>query len=146
MVKGPFCQIFLWGAYIRGGGGGACTWTNICVLKTPLFVQALVSAHNLFLLLFFLLLFVFNNTDIVITILQKTIGYQIQFSVFGILHFSPKFNVMCKFNCSKYSLRGHIFGGGFIHGRSFPFQKLVPKRPGAYTQWGLLSEFYGSTT
>ena len=33
--------------------------------------------------------------------------------------------------------------GGLVHGRSFPFQKLVPKRPGAYTQWGLLSEFYG---
>ena len=31
-----------------------------------------------------------------------------------------------------------------MHGRSFPFQKLVPKRPGAYTRWGLLSEFYGT--
>ena len=29
------------------------------------------------------------------------------------------------------------------HGRSFPFQKLVPKCPGAYTWWGLLSGFYG---
>ena len=25
----------------------------------------------------------------------------------------------------------------------FPFQKLAPKRPGAYTRWGLLSEFNG---
>ena len=38
---------------------------------------------------------------------------------------------------------GGIFLGGLIYGRSFPFQKLVPKRPGAYTRWGLLSEFYG---
>ena len=35
-----------------------------------------------------------------------------------------------------------LFSGGLIHGRSFPFQKLVPKRPGVYTRWGLLSEFY----
>ena len=38
---------------------------------------------------------------------------------------------------------GLIFGG-LIHGRSFPFQKMVPKYPGTYTQWGLL-EFYGNT-
>ena len=38
---------------------------------------------------------------------------------------------------------GGLFSGELIHGRSFPFQKLVPKRPGAYTGWGLLSEFYG---
>ena len=49
---------------------------------------------------------------------------------------------MFKFNYSKYSPRG-LFSGGLIHGRSFPFQKLIPKRPGAYTRWGLLSEFYG---
>ena len=50
---------------------------------------------------------------------------------------------MYKFNYSKYNYpRGLIFGGGLIHGRSFPFQKLVPKRPEAYTRWGLLSEFY----
>ena len=30
-----------------------------------------------------------------------------------------------------------------MHGRSFPFQKLIPKRPGAYTRWGVLSQFYG---
>ena len=36
-----------------------------------------------------------------------------------------------------------LFWGELIHGRGFPFQKLVPKRPGAYTRWGLLSEFYG---
>ena len=39
--------------------------------------------------------------------------------------------------------RGLFSRGGLIHGRSFLFQKLVPKRPGAYKQWGLLSEFYG---
>ena len=44
---------------------------------------------------------------------------------------------------SKYNPWGLFSGGGLIHGRSFPFQKLVPKRPGAYTRWGLLSEFYG---
>ena len=57
----------------------------------------------------------------------------------------PKFNVMFKFNYSKYNPRGLIFGG-LIHGRSFPFQKLVPKRPGAYARCGLLSEFYGMNT
>ena len=42
-------------------------------------------------------------------------------------------------------------GGGregglkIIHGRSFPFQKLAPKRSRAYTRWGLLSEFYGTS-
>ena len=39
---------------------------------------------------------------------------------------------------------GGLFSVGLIHGRSFPFQKLVPKRPGAYTRWGLLSEFCGN--
>ena len=53
------------------------------------------------------------------------------------------FNVMFKFNYSKYNSRCLIFGGGLIYVRSFPFQKLVPKRPGAYTRRGLLSEFYG---
>ena len=38
---------------------------------------------------------------------------------------------------------GGLFSGELIHGRSFPFQKLVPKRPRAYTRWDLLSEFYG---
>ena len=121
MVKGLFCQIFYGGLIF---GGGVCTWTNICVLKTPLFVQALASAHNLSLLLFFLLLFVFNNTDIEITILQKTIGYQIQCLVFGISHFSPKFNVMCKFNCSKYNLRGLVFGGGGYTWKEFSVSKV----------------------
>ena len=32
-------------------------------------------------------------------------------------------------------------GGVLIYGRNFPLQKFV--RPGAYTRWGLLSEFYG---
>ena len=36
-----------------------------------------------------------------------------------------------------------LFSGELMHGRNFPFQKLVPKLPGAYTRWGLLSEFYG---
>ena len=39
--------------------------------------------------------------------------------------------------------RGLILGGGVIHGRNFPFQKLVSKRPGTYTQWGLLLDLYG---
>ena len=54
--------------------------------------------------------------------------------------FFPKLNVMFKFNYSKYNPRGE----GLIHGRSFPFQKFVSKRLGAYTRWGLLSEFYGN--
>ena len=67
------------------------------------------------------------------------------------MYLPPKFNVMFKFNYSKYNPRGLNFflfyffffgGGGLIPGKSFPFQKLVPKRPGAYTRWGLLSEFY----
>ena len=49
---------------------------------------------------------------------------------------------MFKFNYSKYNPRWLIFGG-LKHGRNFPFQKLVPKRLGAYTWWGLLSGFYG---
>ena len=32
---------------------------------------------------------------------------------------------------------------GLIHGRSFQFQKLVPKRPGACTRCGLLLEVIG---
>ena len=47
---------------------------------------------------------------------------------------------MFKFNYSKYNPRG-LFSRRLIHGRSFPFQKLVPKHPGAYTRWGLLSDF-----
>ena len=56
------------------------------------------------------------------------------------------FNVMFKFSYSKYNPRWLILGGGgegLILGRSFLFQKLVPKRPGDYTRWGLLSKFYG---
>ena len=55
---------------------------------------------------------------------------------------TPKFNVMFKFHYSKYNPQG-LFSGELIHGRSFPFQKLVLKRPGAYTRRGVLSEFYG---
>ena len=90
-------------------------------LKTLFFVQAIVffrfSAHNLSLLLTFLLFSIFNNvlitvstTNIAITILQKPIGYQIQCSVFGF--FPPKFNVMFEFNYSKYNPWGLIFRGG----------------------------------
>ena len=57
---------------------------------------------------------------------------------------------MFKFNYSKYNpgayfQRGGGGGlrGGLIHGRSFPFQISVPKCPGAYTRWGLLSKFDG---
>ena len=42
-----------------------------------------------------------------------------------------------------FTLTGALFSEGLIHGRSFLFQKLVSKRPGAYTRWGLLSGFYG---
>ena len=96
--------------YLRFENTTFCSSTCFC--SQPLFITV------------FLLLFVFNNTDIVITILQKTIGYQIQFSVFGISHFPPKFNVMCKFNCSKYNLRGLIFGGGVYTWKEFSFSKV----------------------
>ena len=83
------------------------------------------SAHSLSLLLISLL-FIFNN---VLTAVNTTIKYLL-----------PKFHVMFKFNYSKYNPRGLISGGGGVrHGRSFPFQKLVPKRPRVYTRWGLLS-------
>ena len=100
-----------------GGGGKAYTWTNICVLKTLFFVQAIViffkfSAHNISLLLTFIF-------DDALTTVNTALWY------------IPKFNVMFKFNYSKYNPRGIIFGGGgLIHGRNFPFQKVFPKRPG----------------
>ena len=38
-------------------------------------------------------------------------------------------------------------GGGLMQGRSFPFQKLVPKLNVRHLyRWGLLSEFYGILT
>ena len=45
--------------------------------------------------------------------------------------------------CFEYNPKGLIFRGGLIHGKTFPFSKLVPKCPGTYTRWSLLSEFYG---
>ena len=89
------------------------------------------SAHNMSLLLtFFTFLFI-------IIYLQLSIPHCIVNKIL-----TPKFNVMFKFNYSKYNPGDLFSGGGLIHGRSFPFQKLVPKRPGAYTWWGLLSELY----
>ena len=54
---------------------------------------------------------------------------------------------MFKFNYSKYN-PGSIFSAGGLRGgaytwKEFSFQILVPKCPGAYTRWGLLSEFDG---
>ena len=78
----------------------------------------------------FFTFFIFND---VLTTVNTTLCMLIKY-------LPTKFNVMFKFNYSKYNPRGLIFGGELIHERSFLF---VPKRPGAYTQWGLLSEFYG---
>ena len=139
MVKGPFFQIFL------GGGGGAYTWTNICILKTLFFVQAIVffrfSAHNLSLLLIFLLFSIFNNvlttvstTNIAITILQKPIGYQIQYSVFGF--FPPKFNVMFEFNYSKYNPWG-LFSGGAGGGGAYTWKEFSVSKVGSWMPRGL---------
>ena len=91
------------------------------------------SARSLSLLLIFLL-FVFNNV-------LATVNTH---NVYLIKYLPPKFNVMFKFNYSKYNpRRGLIFGGGAYTWKKFPFQKLIPKHTGAYIQWGLLSEFYG---
>ena len=88
-------------------------------------------AHNLSLLLifFFIYIFILNN---VFT------NYHIK-----VKYLPSKFNVMFKFNYSKHNPRGLIFGGWVYTWKEFPFQKLVPKRRGAYTRWGLLSKIYG---
>ena len=129
LAKRPF-RIFFFS--YSGGGRGAYTWTNICVFKKDIFYSSICnflrfSARNLSLLLNFHFLFL-------IMYLQLLIPHCIV-----IKYLPPKFKVMFKFNYSKYNPRGLIFGG-LIHGRSLPFQKLVPKRSGAYTRWGLLSE------
>ena len=70
---------------------------------------------------------------------KKNIGYQMQCPVCSTL--------ICINLIIPNIIPGGLFSGSsyiVIHGRSFPFQKLVPKGPRAlYTRWGLLSEFYG---
>ena len=51
LVKGPFRNFFP-----GDGGRGAFTWTNICVLKMQLFVQAIIIFLN-FITDFFTFLF-----------------------------------------------------------------------------------------
>ena len=144
--KDLFAKFFLGGLYSGGFMHGRifAFWKRHCCSSNCNVFR--FSAHKLSLLLIFFT-FVYH---FVITVLQKTIGYQIQCSVFGIPHFSSKFNVMLELSYSKYNPRGlflfifiFFLGGGLIQWTSFSFQKLVPKRPGAYTRWGLLSEFYG---
>ena len=86
-------------------GGGAYTWMNICVLKTLFFVQVF------YFFTFNNVLTTLNTTDIAFTILQKK--RWISNPVFNVqfFAFSPKFNVMFKFNYSKYNHQGLIFGG-----------------------------------
>ena len=77
--------------------------------------------------------FIFNN---VLTTVNTTL--------YTTKYLPPKFNVMFKFNYSKYNPRGLNFGEAYSWKElKILFQKLVPKCPRAYTQWGLLSEFYG---
>ena len=116
------------------------------------------SAHNLSLLLIFLtflLLIMYLQLSIYTTDIykKKTIGYQIQCSECSVLRFSPLSSTLCSNLIIPNITPGGFFGGGgggqggggLIHGRSFPFQKLVLNAPGLiqYTRWGLLSEFYG---
>ena len=75
-----------------------------------------------------------------ITILQKkTIGYQIQCSVLGI--FFPLSSTRCLNLIIPNFTPGAYFRGGLYIGRIFPFQKLVPKRPVAYTWWAYYRNF-----
>ena len=106
LVKRPFRQIFLWKSYFF------CS-SNCNFLK--------FSARSLSLLLIFLL-FVFNNV-------LATVNTH---NVYLIKYLPPKFNVMFKFNYSKYNpRRGLIFGGGgLIHGRSFRFKSWFPNTLG----------------
>ena len=83
----------------------------------------------------------------VITVLQKTIGYQVQCSVFGISHFSSKSNVMLELSYSKYNPPETYFQGGLymegvfhfkswflnaselIHGEAYTRLKISPAPP-----------------
>ena len=48
---------------------------------------------------------------------------------------------MFKFTYSKYNPWGLIVGGGGLYTEGV--FRLIPKRPGDYTRWCLLSEFCG---
>ena len=65
----------------------------------------------------------------VITVLQKTIGYQIQCLVFGISHFSSKFNVMLEFSYSRYKPGGLFSGGGLYMEGVFRFKSWFLNAP-----------------
>ena len=125
--------------FFLGGGlySGGLYMDEYLRFENIIFVQVIVMFLDfllttcLYYRYFFTFVYLF-----VITVLQKTIGYQIQCSVFGISHFPSKSNVMLELSYSKYNPRD-LFSGGLIHGRSFPFQKLVPKCLGAYTRWSL---------
>ena len=128
--KGLFAKFFF------GGRGWTYTWTNICVLKALFFCSSKCnflkfSAYNMSLLLIFLIfifLIMYLQLSILptfaIAILQKTIGYQIQCSVFGILPFSPTFNLLFKFNDFKYNPQGLIFGGGGGGGWAYTWKEF----------------------
>ena len=115
--KGLFEKNFLGGLIFFGGGGGGLYIDEYLCFEKATFCSSnskflKFSAYNMSLLLvFFTFLFL-------IMYLQLSIPHCI------VKYLPPKFNVMFKFNYSKYNP-----GEGLIHGRSFPFQKLVPKRP-----------------
>ena len=95
------------------------------------------SAQNLSLLPIFLtILMMYLPLSILptfaITILQKPLsGYQIECPVFGISFFPRKFNVLFKFNYSKYNPRGLIFRGrGLYMEGVFRFKSWFLNAPG----------------
>ena len=127
--KGLFAKFL----FFLGGEGGAYTWTYICVLKTLHLVQAIVifvifCSQPVFITDFFKNFF---KSSVIRTVNMNYRSHTVLLLVSKVPVLS-KLNIMFKFNYSKYNPQG-LFSGGLIHGRSFLFQKLVPKRPGAYT-------------
>ena len=118
--KGLFANFFLG----RGGGlifGGGLYMDEYLRLENAIFCSSNCKYFWDFLLTicfyyWFLYLFIFNN---VLATVNTTIKYLL-----------PKFDVIFTFNYSKYWTPGGLFSGELIHGRSFPFRKLVPKLPG----------------
>ena len=120
-------------------GGGAYSWTYISILKMLHLVKAIVifvifCSQPVFITDFFKNFF---KSSVIRTVNMNYQTHTVLLLVSKVPVLS-KLNIMFKFNYSKYNPWG-LFSGGLIHGRSFLFQKLVPKRPGAYTRWSLFN-------